>query len=567
MLPTVAFCRNRRGHRLAYMKWGAGPVLVVPPGWISHLELQWNDLGMRPFYERLASRYQLVFYDKRGAGLSERERDDFSLADELADLEVVVDEVTKGPIALYGSSQGGPLCIAYAAAHPDRVTHLVLYGTYESGSRVARLPVRESIIALVRASWGLASEAMAALFVPAENNPTYHANLKRFQREAATGAVAARLIESVYGWDVSDVTAHVRTPTLVIHRRGDRAISSRLGVELASRIPGARLALLDGEIHCAWLGDWERVAELIEAFVPTGRPNDAPAVAPATARPSRRYEILRYDVGGAPELSQFRIGLAQIGEPDDIFTPGPNGLFRLPAARVASVQRKIERVIGRAADLGVDLLVFPEMSLDLNFVEIHAELEELARRHDMHLVAGGYHDEITHANVCKVLGPTGVIWQQRKHIPAIVSLAGETITEAIDAPAPHISVIASTPFGRVAIAICRDFLDLDLLVELRNAEPPLDVVINPAFTPVTADFTAAHVGARRALYACTVFCNHAAFGDSEIFSPEKRKRRVHVAADKESVVVRDVPLFALRAERRAWDQRAHRRFIQSTRSA
>ena len=107
------------------MKWGSGPVLVVPPGWISHLELQWHDLGMREMYERLAARYELVFYDKRGMGLSERDREDFSLADELADLEVVIDEVTKGPIALFGASQGGPLSIAYAAAHPERVTQLV----------------------------------------------------------------------------------------------------------------------------------------------------------------------------------------------------------------------------------------------------------------------------------------------------------------------------------------------------------------------------------------------------------------------------------------------------------
>jgi predicted amidohydrolase len=148
-----------------------------------------------------------------------------------------------------------------------------------------------------------------------------------------------------------------------------------------------------------------------------------------------------------------------------------------------------------------------------------------------------------------------------------LTVAGETIDEPIEAPAPHISVVATTRFGRIAIATCRDFLDLDLLVELRNAEPPVDVLINPAFTPVTADFSAAHLGARRALYACTVFCNHATFGDSEIFSPEKRKRRVHVAPKKEAVVFRDVPLLELRAERRAWDKRAHRRFIQSTRPA
>ena len=390
-----------------------------------------------------------------------------------------------------------------------------------------------------------------------------------FQREAASGTVAARLLEAIYSWDVSDVSQHVRAPTLVIHRRNDHAIPSRLGIELASRIPDARLALLDGGIHCPWLGDWEPIADLLESFVPAGPRREAPAAiaAPRPAHPRRRYETLRYEVDDARELPRFRIGLAQIGEPDDLFARGTSGLFRLPPARVAFVQRMLERVIGNAAEHGVNLLVFPEMSIDLNVAELEAQLGELARRHDMYIVAGGYHDEITRANVCKVLGPQGLVWQQRKHIPALLTLAGETINEPIEAPAPHISVVATTRFGRIAIAICRDFLDLDLLVELRNSEPPVDVLINPAFTPVTADFSAAHLGARRALYACTVFCNYAAFGDSEIFSPEKRKRRVHVAPKKEAVVDRDVPLFALRAERRAWDQRAHRRFIQSTRSA
>ncbi len=551
------------------MRWGSGPVLVVPPGWISHLELQWHDLGMREMYESLASRYELVFYDKRGMGLSERERDDFSLADDLADLEVVIDEVTQGPVALFGSSQGAPLSIAYAAAHPERVSHLVLYGAFASGSHIAKPPIRDSLTALVRASWGLGAEAIASVFIPAEIDATFHARFMHFQRAAASGTIAARLLEAIYSWDVSDVSRHVRAPTLVIHRRSDHAIPSRLGIELASRIPGARLALLDGELHFPWLGDWASVADLIESFVPAGPKRDVRATIapPVPAHPRRRYETLLYEVEDARELPRFRVGVAQVGEADDLFTRGPSGLYRLPLVRLASVQRMLERVVGSAAEHGVNLLVFPEMSLDLNLAELEVQVAELARRHDMYIVAGGYHDEITRANVCNVLGPRGLIWQQRKHIPALLTLAGETISEPIDAPAPHISVVAATRFGRIAIATCRDFLDLDLLVELRNAEPPIDVLINPAFTPVTADFSAAHLGARRALYTCTVFCNHATFGHSEIFSPEKRKRRVHVGPKKEAVLYRDLPLFELRAERRAWDERAHRRYIQSTRSA
>lgn len=544
------------------MRWGAGPVLVVPPTWIGHLELQWDDLGMRDFYARLATHYELVFYDKRGTGLSEREREDFSLASELEDVEAVVDEVTRGPVALFGSSLGAPLSVAYTVAHPERVTHLVLYGAYAEGSRVATPEVRASLTALLRASWGIGAEVMASIFMRSEEDPAFHARLRRFQREAASGAIAAQLLDSVYTWDVGDLLPKLHVPTLVIHRRHDRAIRSRLGVDLASRIAGARLALLEGDIHCPWLGDWQSIADLIEGFVPPAR-----AVTPPQREGPLRFETVQFAVQDAAELARVRVGVAQVGEQDDVFTPGANGLFRLPATRVAHVQRKLERVVGDAADQGVNLLVFPEMTIDLNFGELEAELRELAARHGMYLVAGGYHDEVTRANVCKVIGPDGPVWQQRKHIPATFTLAGNQIREAIDAPAPHVSVIATTRFGRVAIAICRDFLDLDLLVELKNAEPPIDILINPAFTPVTADFTAAHVGARRALYACTVFCNHAAFGDSEIFSPEKRKRRVHVAPGREAVVHRDVPLMELRAERRAWDERAHRRFIQSTRSA
>ncbi len=563
MTPTVAFCRNRRGERLAYLRWGAGPLLIVPQGWVSHLELQWHDLGMRELYERLARRYELVFYDKRGTGLSERERDDFSLGDELADLELVIDQVTRGPISLFGHSQAGPLSIAYAATHPERVTQLVLFGAYEVGSRITKPQVRDSLISLVRASWGLGAEAMASIFVPTELDAALHAKLKHFQRAASSGAVAAQLLEAVYECDVSALTPRVIAPTLVIHRRDDHAIPSRLGVELASHLPNAQLALIDGGIHCPWLGDWQGVAELIEGFVPSTLRAPPPAVA-APVRQKRRYESLQYAVEEARE--RFRLGVAQIGEPDDLFMPGPSGLFRLPPERVSSVQAAVERVVRAAADQGVNLLVFPEMSLDLNVAELEAQLGELARHHGMYLVAGGYHDELTRANVCKVLGPQGLVWQQRKHIPALLTIGGQAIDEPIETPAPYVNVVASTRFGRIAVATCRDFLDLDLLVELRNADPPIDVLINPAFTPVTADFSAAHFAARRALYVCTAFCNHAMFGDSEIFSPEKRKRRVHLASKKEGVLFRDVPLFELRAERRAWDERAHKRFVQSTRS-
>ena len=128
-----------------------------------------------------------------------------------------------------------------------------------------------------------------------------------------------------------------------------------------------------------------------------------------------------------------------------------------------------------------------------------------------------------------------------------------------------IYIVAATHVGRIAIAICRDFLDLELRVALKNSEPPVDLVLNPAFSQVTADFRAAHFEARRALYACTVFCNFAVFGGSRLESPEKAAPHLEIPAGEERLEVAELPLFEIRAEREAWDALSHRRFVQSTR--
>ncbi len=205
------------------------------------------------------------------------------------------------------------------------------------------------------------------------------------------------------------------------------------------------------------------------------------------------------------------------------------------------------------------------MSIDLNYELLADRARELARDHRLMVVLGGYHDETTRTNVCTVLGPDGVLWQQRKHIPALLRSGGGWVEEPIETTSSPIYVIATTHIGRLAIAICRDFLDLELRVALKNDEPAADLVINPAFSPVTADFRAAHFEARRALYACTVFCNFATFGGSCIESPEKTPRPNELPAGEERLELAEVPLFAIRAERGAWDAHAHRRFIQSTR--
>jgi predicted amidohydrolase len=192
-------------------------------------------------------------------------------------------------------------------------------------------------------------------------------------------------------------------------------------------------------------------------------------------------------------------------------------------------------------------------------------VHDLARIHSVLIVTGGNHDEATRSKVCSVIGPEGLLFHQRKHVPAVLRSEDGWLEEPIDPPLQPLFVVASTPIGRLAIAVCRDFLDLDLRVALKNAEPPVDILVNPAFTPVTADFQSAHAEARRALYACTVFCNFAPFGGSLVSSPQKGAAPAPIPPGEERIAWLDVPLFELRAERRHWDARAHARFIQSTR--
>ncbi|MFX1448824.1 MAG: hypothetical protein ACFFCG_11935, partial [Promethearchaeota archaeon] len=127
--------------------------------------------------------------------------------------------------------------------------------------------------------------------------------------------------------------------------------------------------------------------------------------------------------------------------------------------------------------------------------------------------------------------------------------------------------VCNTEFGRIVIAICRDFLDMDLRVELKNFEPPVDIILNPAFTPVTADFKAVHFDARRSIYAYTFFANVADYGNSLIYTPEKERVERNINPREEGLIYKDVDLFRLRSERKKWEQKQkkEKNFIQSTR--
>ena len=220
-----------------------------------------------------------------------------------------------------------------------------------------------------------------------------------------------------------------------------------------------------------------------------------------------------------------------------------------------------------ASNNNVNILLFPELSIDLNYIQLSEALLQLAKDNQMYIIPGSYHNQDTNQNVSSVISPDGILWEQEKHIPATIHFGEKQIKESIDVNSSHRrTIVCNTEYGRLAIAICRDFLDLDLRVELKNFEPPVDLLFNLAFTPVTADFRAAHFDARRSIYAYCFFVNIAEFGDSLIYTPEKERTEQQISPKEEKLIYKDVDIFNLRTERKKWEieHKKDRPFIQST---
>jgi pimeloyl-ACP methyl ester carboxylesterase/DNA-binding CsgD family transcriptional regulator len=263
--PAVRYCRTPAG-RVAYSVAGSGPPLLCETGWVSHLHGQLELFGFGRLIDRLAERFTVIRYDKPGCGLSDREPADLSFDTQVATAVAVADAVGAGRFALFGASQGGQVAAAVAARFPGRVEALVLFGTCASGADLAPADVRASLVALVRANWGLGGKTMTGIFIPEPGADDVEA-LTRFQRQSATADAASRLLEVYYATDVRALLPAIGARTAVLHRTGDVAARFRLGQEVASLVPGASLFPLAGSSHLFYHGDWAVVADTVLAFL------------------------------------------------------------------------------------------------------------------------------------------------------------------------------------------------------------------------------------------------------------------------------------------------------------
>lgn len=270
MRQRVARVVTAGGAEVAYATVGSGTgrAIVYVSGWLGHLELAWRLPEERAFFEGLAQGTRLVRYDRVGCGLSPEASPPRapSLAFELEQLDAVVATLGSGPVDLVGASMGAPVAAAWAAAHPGAVRRLVLYGGWVSGAAVASPGVREHLLGLVESHWGLGSDVLTDVFAP-DANAALRSDVARYQRASATAATARALLGLSYELDIGDLLGRVATPTLVLHRRDDRAAPLAQAEALAAGIPSASLLVLPGRSHLPAVGDAAALVAAIRRFL------------------------------------------------------------------------------------------------------------------------------------------------------------------------------------------------------------------------------------------------------------------------------------------------------------
>jgi len=265
MPPSIRFATAADGVSIAYAVDGQGPPLVFAFGWVSHLELMWKDEAFRAYFGALARRFQVVRYDARGNGLSEREVQGITLDDLVLDLEAVVDALDLPPFVLYGATFGGLIAMAYAAKHPERVQKLVLEGTYARGGDTGTPEQHRAIIDALK-RLGPAAFYMLGVMTQPEPDARLQQRAWHAQQSIST-ETAVELYTLAYELDLEPILSKITLPALVLHRRESRSVPFDLGRKLASQLPNARFVPLDGAAHNLWQGHAQRALDAIGDFL------------------------------------------------------------------------------------------------------------------------------------------------------------------------------------------------------------------------------------------------------------------------------------------------------------
>lgn len=254
----IRYCKAADGVRLAFARVGDGPPLLRTAHWLGHLEYDWELPIFRHLLLKLASHFSLVRYDARGNGLSDWDVGNLTLDTWVSDMESVADAAGLERFPILALSQGCAVAVAFAARHPERVSHLILYGGFPVGAYKSpniSAEAREQFDAmrtLMKLGWGANAPTFRQIFTASMMPDATREQMDAFneaQRISASAECAVRYLDTVANFDILDMLPQVKAPTLVMHVRDDRRVPIASGRDLATGIPGARFVTLPGKNH------------------------------------------------------------------------------------------------------------------------------------------------------------------------------------------------------------------------------------------------------------------------------------------------------------------------------
>ena len=335
--PETRYAKSEDVH-IAYQVSGGGPLdLVFVPGFVSHLEGQWENPRAERLLMGFGSFSRLIKFDKRGTGLSDRDVIPPTLEQRMDDVRAVMDATGSAQAALFGVSEGGPMSCLFAATYPERVKALILYGSFARVAWAADYPWGQTAeqtaesIARYEDRWGTPS-AVAAIAPTAVNDAEYVNWSSRYYRLAASPGGAKAILKLNAEIDVRPVLPVIRVPTLVLYRTGDQFVPIEHGRYLARHIVGAKLVELPGIDHSPWYGDVDAIVGEVQEFL-TGARVQAPEADRVLAT------VLFTDVVGSTERA---------------IVLGDSGWRTLLGSFYALARRELVRFRGREIDTAGD---------------------------------------------------------------------------------------------------------------------------------------------------------------------------------------------------------------------
>jgi pimeloyl-ACP methyl ester carboxylesterase len=404
--PETRYARSG-DLNIAYQVVGDGPLdLVYVPGWISNVELNWDEPSHAHVLQRLAHFSRLILFDKRGTGLSDPVPLDRlpPLEERMDDVRAVLDAVASEQTAVFGFSEGGLMSVLFAATYPERVTALALYGTFakriwsEDYPWAPRPDARAREIEQLERDW--ATRMGLDQLAPSEDDAFKQRLATYFRRSASPGAAVA-LMRMNTQIDVRDVLPSIQAPTLVMHRVDDRDVSVEEGRWIAAQIPGAKYVELPGDSHTLWAGNTDEIVDELEEFLTgTRSPRESDRVL-AT--------VLFTDIVGSTERAA-RVGDARWRE--------------MLAAHHAIVRRELDHYRGREIDTAGDGF-FATFDGPARAIRAASAIRDGVRAVDLQLRAG------LHTGECELVdGKVGGIAVHIGARVASLAAAGEVLVSS-----------------------------------------------------------------------------------------------------------------------------------------